>query len=231
MDVIKCINERRSVQHFSQKAIEFDKICALLDAGANAPSSGNIQDYRFILVTERDIIRGIASHCSDQFWIAEAPIMIVVCADTDRSEQFYGLRGQRLYSIQNAAAATQNILLAAHALGLGACWVGSFDETYLSDILSIPENGRPQAIIPIGYPVGTTKKKERVELKTLVFFNKYGLRIKNLNSYIHEYNKEIEKYVKSTEPKLESAIDKLRYHANKVIEKTKDSMKESKQKR
>ena len=77
--------------------------------------------------------------------------MIVVAADPQRSARTYGTRGAELYSIQDTAAAVQNMLLAVVALGLGACWVGAFDEKAAARVLELPAHLRPVAMIPIGY--------------------------------------------------------------------------------
>lgn len=225
MDAIECIYNRRSCRKFLQKALEFDKVMMCIEAGTKAPSAGNIQDYRFILVSNKEKIYQIAEHCIEQYWIQEAPVLIVVVADTDLSEEFFGLRGQRLYAIQNAAAATQNILLAAHALGLGACWVGSFDEEYLQDALGMPDTARPQAIIALGYAAEEPKPREQKPLRMLVSFNAYGASIKNMNILLNEYNKEIERLFKETEKKGKKGFEKIKEHAKKFYEKTKQDLK------
>ena len=229
MDGISCIFKRRSVRNYLQKPVEFDKIAVILKAGAKAPSAGNIQDYRFVLVTDKKVIQNIADHCTEQFWIAKAPVLIIVCSDTDRTESYYGLRGQRLYSVQNAAAAIQNMLLAAHDLSLGSCWVGSFDEDYVKSTLSIPEHIRPQAIVTIGYQDGEPDKREEAPLDTLVYFNSYGSSIENVHLLLREYNKEIEKIMKMPEPAVDNAIEKLKTHAKKLYHKTKENLKKNKE--
>ncbi|MCL6560259.1 MAG: nitroreductase family protein [Firmicutes bacterium] len=83
--------------------------------------------------------------------MAEAPVVVVVCAEPSRSAQYYGERGRHLYCLQDTAAATQNMLLAATAYGLGSCWVGAFDENQVRDCLGIPPERRPVALIPLGY--------------------------------------------------------------------------------
>ena len=225
MDAIECISNRRSCRKFLDKALEFDKVMMCIEAGTKAPSAGNIQDYRFILISNRDKIIQIAEHCTEQYWIREAPVLIVVAADTDLSEEFYGLRGQRLYATQNAAAATQNILLTAHALGLGACWVGSFDEGYLQDALNMPDTVRPQAIIALGYAAEEPRPREQKPLRMMVGFNAYGASIKNMNTLLNEYNKEIERIYKEGERKGKKGFEKLKEHAKKFYDKTKQDLK------
>jgi SagB-type dehydrogenase family enzyme len=88
----------------------------------------------------------------DQSFIEEAPVVIVVCADENRSARRYGSRGRTLFCIQDTAAAIQNIHLTACSHGLGTCWIGAFKEDEVKTILKIPDGMRPVAIIPVGYP-------------------------------------------------------------------------------
>jgi len=225
MDGLNCIFNRRSIRKYLKKPVEFDKIAVILKAGSKAPSAGNLQDYRFIVLTDKVVIRHVANHCTEQYWIAQAPVAIVVCTDIDRTEAYYGLRGQRLYSIQDAAAAMENMLLAAYDLGLGSCWIGSFEEEYISDALNIPDNIRPQGIITLGYADGDSIEREETDLNTMVYFNKYGIPIENMNTLLREYNKEIEKIVTVPEPIVDNAFEKLKETVKKTYHKAKNNMK------
>lgn len=193
MDVFECIQTRRSIRNYSPKKVDFKKLMLILEAGTKAPSSGNLQDYRFIIVNDKQKIRALAQHCNEQFWIATAPVLIIVCADTERTEAYYGLRGQRLYATQNSAAAIQNVLLAAHGLGIGACWIGAFNEDYVCDEFNIPEKVRPQAIITLGYGEGEPDPKTENTIDSMVFFNAYDSKIENMNVLLREYSKELDK--------------------------------------
>ena len=152
MDVLEAIKGRRSVRAFksgenvSEKTVE-----KLIDAARWAPSAGNIQPWEFIVVRKSEIKKRLAGAAFDQSFIEEAPVVIVVCADEKRSLMDYGFRGKTLYCIQDTAAATQNILLTAYSLGLGACWVGAFNENEAKNAVNAPEGIRPVAIIPVGY--------------------------------------------------------------------------------
>ena len=152
MDVFEAIKTRRSIRAFTQEEISEEEVERILDAARQAPSAGNIQPWIFVVVRRSDMKRRLSKAALNQFFIEEAPVVIVVCADQERSGRGYGSRGANLYCIQDTAAATQNILLAAHALGLGACWVGAFDEEEVRLILRAPRKVRPVAIIPIGHP-------------------------------------------------------------------------------
>ena len=152
MDVFEAIRTRRSIRAFTEEEVSEETIEKILDAARWAPSAGNIQPWIFVVVKRMEIKRRLAEAALNQFFIEEAPVVIVVCADQERSGMYYGSRGANLYCIQDTAAAAQNILLAAHALGLGACWVGAFDEEEVRLILRAPKRIRPVAIIPIGHP-------------------------------------------------------------------------------
>lgn len=151
MDIFEAIQKRRSIRIYKQKPIPDEIITKILDAGRKAPSAGNIHPEIFIVIREQEIKDKIASAALNQTFISDAPVVIVACADVEKSESRYGMRGRNLYSIQDTAAAVENMLLAAAALGIGTCWVGAFNENKISEILDLPENIRPLAIIPVGY--------------------------------------------------------------------------------
>ncbi len=154
MEFIELARSRRSVRSFSSKDVSHEDITKLLKAAQAAPSAGNCQPWHFYVIRERATRTDIADKASRQSFWQKAPVMIIVCADASRNEHRYGERGKNLYCIQDTAAAIQNILLCAKFLGLGACWCGAFDEDAVTGILRLPQNLRPVAIIPIGYPAG-----------------------------------------------------------------------------
>ncbi|MCC7574277.1 nitroreductase family protein [Candidatus Woesearchaeota archaeon] len=230
MDLFECIHTRRSVRNYSNKKIEFDKITLILEAATKAPTSGNLQDYRFIIVNDKEKIRALADHCNEQHWIATAPTLIIVCADTERTETYYGLRGQRLYAVQNAAAAAQNILLAAHALGIGACWIGAFNEEYISDEFNLPGKVRPQAIITLGYQEGELDPKTENDLDAMIFFNSYGSKVENMNLLMREYSKEIDKALARGDKKINQNIKTFKGKIKTLFSKTKEKFESNNKK-
>jgi nitroreductase len=153
MDVFEAIKGRRSVRAFkSEENVSEETVEKLIDAARWAPSAGNIQPWEFIIVRRSEIKKRLAEAAFNQSFIEEAPVVIVVCVDENRSSEGYGQRGKALYCIQDSAAAIENIHLAAHSVGLGTCWVGAFREEGASEILKIPKGIRPVALIPTGYP-------------------------------------------------------------------------------
>ncbi|RJS85796.1 nitroreductase family protein [Candidatus Bathyarchaeota archaeon] len=152
MDIFKAIKTRRSIRVFTKEEVSEEEIEEIIDAARWAPSAGNIQPWIFIVVRDPKRKERLSKAALNQLFIEKAPVIIVVCADQERSKKVYGRRGVNLYCIQDTAAAIQNLLLAAHALRLGACWVGAFDEEAVRRALNIPSGVRPVAIIPIGRP-------------------------------------------------------------------------------
>jgi SagB-type dehydrogenase family enzyme len=145
----------------------------LIDAARWAPSAGNIQPWEFIIVRKPETKRKLAEAALEQTFIEEAPVVIVVCADENRSSQGYGTRGKTLYCLQDTAAATQNIHLAAYALGLGTCWVGAFREDEAKKILNIPSGVRPVAIIPVGYPAEKPQPRNRRPINQITHYESF----------------------------------------------------------
>jgi len=171
-ECIETIFTRVSIRRFKPKQIPDEVILKILEAGNAAPSAGNLQARDFIVVKNPVTKLKLAKASLNQMFIAEAPVVVVVCANYPRSMRVYGDRG-RLYAEQDATAAVENILLAVHMLGLGAVWVGAFDEAEVSDILDIPAYARPMAIIPIGYPDESPKPRQRYPIEYLTHWEKW----------------------------------------------------------
>lgn len=173
MDIFEAIKLRRSIRAFTKEDVSDEKIERILDAARWAPSAGNLQPWEFIVIRRPETKREIARAALNQTFIEEAPVVVVVCANEVRSGSIYGGRGVNLYCIQDTAAAIQNMLLAACALGLGACWVGAFHEEEVRRILKIPRGIRPIAIVPIGYPAERPSPPWRRPLKEIVHYETF----------------------------------------------------------
>jgi nitroreductase len=168
MDVFDAISGRRSARSFRTDAVSDDDVERLLDAAHWAPSAGNVQPWEFVLVRQAEVKRALSEAAFGQLFIEEAPLVIVVCADEHRSSRTYGARGKNLYCIQDTAAATQNILLAAYSLGLGACWVGAFEEKKVIRALRVPDGVRPVALVPLGHPARASGTRSRRPVSEIV---------------------------------------------------------------
>jgi nitroreductase len=173
LDLFEAIRLRRSIRAFTRDEVSDEEVEKILDAARRAPSAGNIQPWEFIVVRRPEIKRRLARAALHQTFIEEAPVVIVVCADEVRSGRGYGSRGINLYCIQDTAAATENILLAACALGLGACWVGAFREDEVKAALGMPRGVRPVAIVPVGHPAERPRAPYKRSLREIVHFETF----------------------------------------------------------
>jgi len=150
--LLELLATRRSVRRFTAEPLAPELEQRLLDAARAAPSAGNVQPWFFVRVRSPELKTELCAAALSQQLVAEAPLCVVVCADKRRALDAYGERGASLYCLQDTAAAATHLLLAAHALGLGACWVGAFSEHDVARVLGLPEHLRPVAIVPIGLP-------------------------------------------------------------------------------
>lgn len=173
MDVIEAIKNRRSTRAFTNETVSREEVEQLIDAARYAPSAGNIQPWEFIIIREPKIKKSVAHAALDQTFIEQAPVAIVVCADTAKSGRGYGSRGTNLYCIQDTAAAIQNILLSAQALGLATCWIGSFDENQVKEILDLPNAIRPVAVIPLGHSAAGGRTRPRRTVEEIIHYETY----------------------------------------------------------
>ncbi|RJS80176.1 nitroreductase family protein [Candidatus Bathyarchaeota archaeon] len=173
MDVLEAIKNRRSIRAFKNEDISSETVEKLIDAARWAPSAGNIQPWEFIIVKNSEVKRRLAEAALNQKFVEKAPVVIVVCADENRSFKGYGLRGKSLYCIQDTAAAIQNIHLAACSLGLATCWVGAFKEEDVRKILDVPDGVRPVALVPVGYPAEKPSPPPRRPLSQIIHYEKF----------------------------------------------------------
>ncbi|MDR0761763.1 MAG: nitroreductase family protein [Campylobacteraceae bacterium] len=160
--VLSVIRERKSVRSFKDgdKAIPKETLDAIIKAAFAAPSAVNLQPWHFIIIDKRDILNALGDGLPYVKMIYDTPAAIVVCADSTISE---------LYWIVDCAAAAQNILLSVEAFGLGAVWTAVYPQkeriSFVKKLLNLPENIIPLNVIPIGYPKGTNKAKDKYKAK------------------------------------------------------------------
>lgn len=161
MEFAEVIERRRSVRHFNAKrSVPEEDVKALLHAAAAAPTAGNIQPWRFVVVRSLEARERLAAGLH-QRWAAAAPVVIIVCVDPRPCAARYGDRGELLYAIQDTAAAAENILLAAVDRGLASCWIGAFDERSVKQALGLPGHLNPVAILPVGYSAESSGRPAR----------------------------------------------------------------------
>ena len=182
------VTRRRTIRKYLTIPVEKDKWTAILEAGAFAPTSGNLQPWKIIIVEDATDRAKLASICHDQQWMAQAPIHFIVCADTNMANQYYGKRGEMLYATQDCAAYIQNMLLKATDLGLASTWVGSFDEERLRVFFGVPPSIRPQAIITVGYGDEVVPMPPKSILADFCYFDRYGKMGTNFGNALRFWN-------------------------------------------
>ena len=174
MGLFEAIYGRRSVRRFLDRDVEDEKIVKILDAARWAPSGGNIQPWRFIVVKDKKLVKAIKAFSPGMF--GEPPVVIVVCSDREEAYRKGGEQGRNYMSIVDCALAVENMVLAAYALGLGSCIIKSFNAEAIREILDIPEHVVPELLVSIGYSAEKPVPPPRKELKDIVFLNRYGQR-------------------------------------------------------
>jgi len=182
VELFEAINTRRSIRKFQDRPVEPEKLEQVLEAARLAPSWSNLQCWRFVIVTDAAARKtlselsyveaffatyGFAKNPAQKA-LAEAPVVIVACADPSRS----GLLWEQPYYLVDTGIACQNLMLAAHAVGLGSVFVGVFDEVKVRALLGIPSNIRVVGLFPLGYPEG--EKKAGPPRKSLAEIACYG---------------------------------------------------------
>ncbi|MGQ9582545.1 MAG: nitroreductase family protein [Thermoplasmatota archaeon] len=172
MELTQAIEGRRSIRVFKKGELPEGALEEAVRLGNSAPSAGNLQARDFVLVRERATRERLAEAALGQGFVAEAPAVIVVCANARRIAP-YGERGRELYMLQDAAAAIQNILLYLHSRGLGCCWVGAFDESAVSEVLGLPGDVRPVALLPVGAPGERPAKRRRLALSEILHYERW----------------------------------------------------------
>ncbi|MGE0793362.1 MAG: nitroreductase family protein [Candidatus Woesearchaeota archaeon] len=216
MDIFECITTRRSIRNFKSKKVDKDDLFLLVEAGMYAPTAGNLQDFRFIVTNKQKIINEVATHCMEQGWISKATGLIVICSQPKLQREWYGPKGDRIFAVQNAAAAAQNILLAANAIGLGACWVSGFDQEAIDNLFKTSSKARVEVIIPVGYPNEKPDKKSMEQLDIMMYFDEYGNKKSDVLKINKDYSAIIERNIRKIPAKTESLKEKITYLINKV---------------
>jgi len=172
MDFFETVHARQSVRAFHAKAVERKQLEAILSAVNQSPSAGNLQSYEILVVRDAPTLRALAVASFKQMFIAQAPTVLVFCAEPARSGAKYGAVGERLYCVQDATIAAAYAQLAATALGLATCWIGAFNAEDVTRVLDLRSGLRPIALLPVGWPAETPPRTSRRTLNDLVHEHK-----------------------------------------------------------
>jgi nitroreductase len=163
MNTFTCIRTRREIREYLDKPIPEEILQKILEAGRLAPSSKNSQPWLFIVIRNKDTLRKISGLTPTGVHIAKAPLAIAILMDCAKLPEIDGAR------------ATQNMVLAAWDLGIGACWVANFYEDGVKDLLGAPQRMKLVTVMPFGYPAEpkTNRKKNRKPLQEMVHYERF----------------------------------------------------------
>ena len=167
-ETMRVILGRRSCRAFQPDEIPQAHIDLLIEALRWAPSAGNRQPWHFYLVKNAELKQKLVDAAYGQAFLAQAPLVFMICAMPEQSAARYRERGRSLYVYQDTAIASENLMLAATALGYGSCWMGAFDESRVSQVLALPPGQRPVAIIPVGKPAENPEPPPRLDRKEVI---------------------------------------------------------------
>jgi nitroreductase len=174
MSFDECVEGRTSVRNYRSEPVSDFIINETLRIGNRAPSAGNLQARDFIIVVDKEKKKALVNAAFGQKFLAEAPAVIVCCANMSKIETQYQDRGKELYVLQDVAASVSYMELYLISKGYGSCWVGCFDEAIVSDILKLPDHVRPIVLLTVGKPSKDRRQKPgRVEIKQLTHWEKW----------------------------------------------------------
>ena len=170
MDVLTAIRGRRSVRAYKDTPVEEDKLKKILEAARLSPSASNRQEWKFIVIRNKETRKKLAKAAFHQSFVAEAPVVIVACATEANAIMACG---QPTHTVDLSIACAY-LILQAYELGLGTCWLGAFKEEEVKKILKIPESIRVVTVIPVGYSDQPPAQGSRKNLDQIVCFEMYS---------------------------------------------------------
>jgi nitroreductase len=170
MAILHQIQQRYSVRSYQARPVEKEKLASVMEAARLAPSARNCQEWRFVVVQDAALRKKLAVAANNQMFVGEAPVVIVCCG---MNTAFTMRCGQPAYPI-NLAIAIDHMTLQAVEEGLGTCWIGSFYEDQVKDILGVPADVRVVELLTLGYPKDSPKPKSRMPLGQLVSHDRWG---------------------------------------------------------
>lgn len=164
MEVFETIQKRSSIRSYKDEPVEEEKLQQVLEAARLAPSAGNRQEWKFVVVQDEELRRRLMEAARGQQFVADAPVVIVGCAP----EHDHVMSCGHPSFLVDLAIAMEHIALQARDLGLGTCWVGAFDQRKVRDALGIPDSVEVVELMPLGYPVEWPGPKDRKEMDQIV---------------------------------------------------------------
>ena len=168
-DFFETVRHRHSIRKYQEhRAVESEKLHAVLEMACAAPSAGDLQAYRIFVIQGGELRRRLSKAADNQQFIAQAPVSLIFCADQERSASRYGDRGRNLYAIQDATIAATYAQLAIVAAGMGSTWVGDFDDAEVAKLLGLNGGQTPIAILSLGYPAEIPAPTPRRRMENVV---------------------------------------------------------------
>jgi nitroreductase len=169
MELWDAINRRRSIRKYKDRPVEEGKLNRVLEAGRLAPSAGNRQEWKYVVVRDAAVRRQLIEAANGQQFVGEAPVCLVCCAVDGEHVMSCG---QASYPI-DVAISVDHMTLAAVEEGLGTCWIGAFKEPAVRKLLGIPEKVRVVALLPLGYPDAEPRPRQRKPLTEIVLWERW----------------------------------------------------------
>jgi len=169
---MKLFEERRSIRRYGDRLVEEEKLAAVLEAARSAPSWANMQCWTYVVVRDPAVKEAVAATLSNnpgQKAVLAAPVLIVACADPEKSGT---VNGQPYYML-DIGISMQQLMLEAWNQGLGTCWIGWIKEDEIRSILGVPENMRVIALTPLGYPSVMPDSPGRKPLEEIVHYDRW----------------------------------------------------------
>lgn len=170
MDLSDIINNRYSVRAYKKEIPSKELVLEILNAARLAPSAVNFQPWHFIVIQKNDLLKPLKK-CYKREWLQSSPLIIIACADHSQSWK-RSVDGKDSADI-DVAIAIDHLTLKATELGLGTCWICNFDVKACSELLELPKDIEPIALIPLGYPDSKVPSKKRKPLSEIVSFDKF----------------------------------------------------------
>lgn len=170
-DFFETVRHRHSVRSYqSDQPVEPEKLHAILETACSAPSAGDLQAYRIVVVRNAQQRQALVGAAQQQGFIAEAPVCLIFCAEPQRSAAKYGERGRDLYAIQDTTIAAAYAQLAVVAAGMASTWVGYFNEDKVRQAIDLDTGLIPIALLSLGYPAELPEPTRRRRLDEMVTY-------------------------------------------------------------
>jgi nitroreductase len=180
MEVLEAIRTRRSIRKYKSDTVEDKTLETVLEAARQAPSWANTQCWRFVVVRNAEIKARLSDTLSEtnpaRDAVCNAPIVIVACAEMEKAGYKAGqvTTDKGDWFMFDVALAMHNLVLSAHAIGMGTVYVGLFDAKKVADTLSVPEGYCVVAVTPLGYPDEVKEARPRKELDEIIHYDKWN---------------------------------------------------------